>query len=250
MEIGYTSWEKFSEGKTPGTTPLPDRIINYIPPTADKLIVDVGCGWGRVAVWLYLQGYSVIGTDINKNEVEKARQDVGKLSQGTNGNTISFQVDDASKHIALPDGNADGVTVNGVFLAMTKTDERTGLISEIYRILKSGGILYLAEFAQTSDEDYKVDYRKHALITGEYGTIVAFKQGLNISFKEKTDEEIKALGRPENIDYFSHHYSEEEIRGLLSKFKILELSKEKFTTRSGKRINGFVIYARKELVSK
>jgi ubiquinone/menaquinone biosynthesis C-methylase UbiE len=245
MDINYTAWNKFSEGKTPGTTPLPVKLVNYISPSAEKVIVDLGCGWGRVSTWLYLQGYSVIGTDINPNEIAQAKQDLKKLPIRKNSNTINFQTDDVSSHITLPDSCADAVTVNGVLLAMTTPSSRHGLMSEIFRILKPNGILYLAEFAQTTTVEYPADYRKHALITGEYGTVVAFKPQLHISFKGKSDPEVIALGKPENIDYFSHHYSESEIKALLSQFTLLEFTKDEFVTRSGKKINGFVIYARK-----
>lgn len=245
MEIDYSAWKIFSEGKTPGTTPLPEKFSEYLNPSSDKLVVDVGCGWGRVSVWLYLQGYSVVGTDINDKEIERARVAAKRIIKPGAKNTLNFQVDDSSKHIELGNGVADGVAVNGMFLAMTTPESRIGLASEILRILKPGGILSVAEFAQTSDEEYKIDYRKHALITNEYGTVVGFKKDLGITFKDKSDEEIKALGKPENIDYFSHHYTEDELREILSNFEILELNKEKFTTRSGKHINGFVIYAKK-----
>lgn len=247
----YFLWKLFSKGKTPGTTPLPEKIGQYLPPSADKLVADVGCGWGRGTIWLYLKGYSVIGTDINEKEIKEARKNAAKIKSNKTKsdkrkNTIGFQVDDAAKKINLPKEKADAVTLNGVLLAMLSQKQRKGLINEVFRILKPGGILYVAEFGQTHDEEYPISYCKHALISGEYGTVVSFKKGLkNIAFAGKSNAEIKALGKPENIEYFSHHYTKKELRGLLANFKILQFNKEKFVTRSGRRINGFVIYARK-----
>ncbi|OGM24915.1 hypothetical protein A3D00_00240 [Candidatus Woesebacteria bacterium RIFCSPHIGHO2_02_FULL_38_9] len=240
--IDYSAWNKFSEGKTPATTPLPIKINKYLMPSRKELIVDVGCGWGRVTTWLYLMGYRVVGTDINKKEIEKAKKDAKKLIIKGREKEISFQVDDASEHIKLPSNSADGVVVNGVLLAMTTVKDRKSFVSEIHRILKPEGIIYLAEFAQTPDI---YNYRKHALITRETGTVVGFKHELKITFKDKTDEGIKALGKPKNIDYFAHHYTKKELEKLLVRFQILEFNKVKFITRSGIITDGFVIYGRK-----
>jgi ubiquinone/menaquinone biosynthesis C-methylase UbiE len=240
----YLKWKKYGGGKTPGTTPVPKDLPKYIEPVAKNVVVDVGCGWGRISHWLYFNGYSVIGTDINEKEISEAER-VLKKDADDKDHTISFQVDDIAKKINLPKNLVDAVVVNAVFVALTNIKQRQKAISEIFRILKPRGVLYLAEFGRTSNKDYPLDYRKHSLITGEEGTIVAFKPELKITFKEKADKEIRALGKPENINYFAHHFEEDEIRELIKDFEILKFRKEIFVSRSGNKVNGYVIYAKK-----
>ena len=243
--VDYTAWEKFSEGETPGTTPLPEDYSTYLKPSPDTTVLDVGCGWGRGAAWLYIQGYSVIASDINASEVENAKTRFAKIIKEVDKNTATFSVDDASKKIDLPDISVDGVTVNGVLLAFTTPEQRKGFMNEIHRVLKPGGVVYLAEFSQNPHPEYKVNYDRHALITEEYGTIVSFNPGSGIIFKDKTDDELLALRGSKDINYYAHHYSEEELRNLLVEFDIESFEEQVFTTRSGAHINGFVVYARK-----
>ncbi|MBM4401752.1 MAG: class I SAM-dependent methyltransferase [Candidatus Cloacimonetes bacterium] len=236
------AWLRFTEGTTPASTPMPD-LRPYIAPSPKKVIVDVGCGWGRVAGQLYLEGYSVIGTDINEKEIEYAKEKAKTLIIPNRQNTLEYQVDDATKHINFSSESADGVVLNAVLTAIIPKEDRHGIIREIQRILKPGGILSIAEFGQTTTKEYPLDYRKHALVTDEYGTIVAFKDKTK-NFKDLSDDDIRALKR-EEIEYFAHHYTEEELRDLLADFEILKFEKKEFKTRSGKPINGFEIIARK-----
>lgn len=242
MRLNYSAWKNFTSGKTPATTPLPNKLPKYLTPSPDKLIIDIGCGWGRVAVYLYQLGYSVIGTDINRSEIEKAKNDSQKLLDNNPQHQLKFRVDDATKSINLPEASADAVILNGVLLTMIQPQDRQNLISKTYRLLKPGGILFIAEFEQSSDPTYPINYQRHALITKEVGTIVSFKDK-NTTFKGKTDDEVKALAKPANIAYFSHHYSEKELQTLLKKYKILEFKRELFTTGSNKQKQGVIIYA-------
>jgi len=236
------AWLRFTEGTTPASTP-PPNLKPYIEPSPNKVILDVGCGWGRVAGQLYLEGYSVIGTDINPTEVEYARKKAQEIISPDKPNTLRYQTDDATKYIDLPDESVDGVVLNAVLTAIIPQKDRRSMIEEIRRVLRPDGILSIAEFGQTTTAEYLADYRRHALVTGEYGTIVAFKDKSK-TFRGLNDDDIRAL-KDEEIEYFAHHYTEEELRNLLANFKILEFKKEQFRTRSGKPINGFVVIARK-----
>ena len=236
------AWLKFTEGTTPASTP-PPNLRPYIKPSPNKIVLDVGCGWGRVAGQLYLEGYSVVGTDINPREIEYARKKAQEIFSPNKPNTLRYQVDDATKNIALPDKSVDGAVLNAVLTAVIPRKDRRSMIREIRRVLKPGGILLIAEFGQTTTEEYPVDYRKHALVTGEHGTIVAFKDKSK-TFRGLSDDNIRAL-KEEDIEYFAHHYTEKELRNLLADFEILKFRKEQFKTRSGKPINGFMITTRK-----
>lgn len=236
------AWLRFTEGTTPASTPAPD-LKPYIEPTPEKLIVDVGCGWGRVVGQLYLEGYSVIGTDINAKEIEYAKEKAREIIDPDRPNTLEYQVDNATEHINLPNEFADGAVLNAVLTAIVSQEDRHRIIKEIRRVLKPGGILSIAEFGRTTTKEYPVDYRKHALITGEYGTIMAFKDKTK-NFRGLSDAEIRAL-ETEEIEYFAHHYTEKELRELLKDFEIVKFEKREFQTRSGKPINGFEIIAQK-----
>lgn len=119
---------------------------------------------------------------------------------------------------------------------------------ELYRCLKKGGYLIISDFcADHYLTEYLVNYRRHFLITGEYGTIAVFDSSKKITFKGLTDEQIKELGGSPYLVRFAHHYTPEELIGLSKEagFKVLKYSVEIGKTPSGNEIENIVLVAKK-----
>ncbi|MPN00728.1 hypothetical protein SDC9_147924 [bioreactor metagenome] len=104
------------------------------------------------------------------------------------------------------------------------------MIAEAFRVLKSGGYLYLVEFAQNWHlQPYRERYLQDFPLTKEEG-----------SFLARTPE----TGR---VEFIAHHFTEKELVFLLvdSGFEIDYFRVEELRTRTGNKILGFVIVAKK-----
>jgi SAM-dependent methyltransferase len=105
--------------------------------TPDQLVVDVGCGTGRLACQLARRGHRrYAGFDITESAVDYARSLCGE------NNDWKFETTDGL-HIALPDAAADVVCFFSVFTHLTH--EHTFLyLREAARLLREGGLIILS----------------------------------------------------------------------------------------------------------
>jgi SAM-dependent methyltransferase len=111
-------------------SPLLLEVIDALP--GDSLVLDVGCGPGRVLSYLGFRGTKCIGLDRSANAISiiVSRH---KLP-GAVGNNL---------HLPIRSGSADLVITDGV---LHHTDDPPRAFSEDCRILKPGGQLYLAVY--------------------------------------------------------------------------------------------------------
>jgi ubiquinone/menaquinone biosynthesis C-methylase UbiE len=97
---------------------------------ADSLVLDIGCGPGRVLGLLAQRGTRCIGLDRSRMSVAIARDRYGRPSI----------VADNLK-LPLADGMADAVVSDGV---IHHTNDPLASFTENCRVLKPGGRMYLA----------------------------------------------------------------------------------------------------------
>jgi len=108
--------------------------------------------------------------------------------------------------------------------------ERARIIQEAFRVLKPGGYLYLVEFGQNWHlQLYRERYLQDFPVTKEEGSFLA----LNPDTGE--------------VEFIAHHFSEKELVFLLVDygFEIDYFRVEELKTRTGNKINGFVVVAKK-----
>ena len=107
--------------------------------------------------------------------------------------------------------------------------DRNKIIQEVYRVLKPEGHLYIVDFGQTWHSDiYRERYLKDFPITKEEGSFLVYN---------------KDTGETE---YIAHHYTEKELIFLLvnNGFKVDYFETKEFVSRSGNKVNGFVIISK------
>lgn len=194
-------------------------LFKYVKPHSK--IVDIGCGQGRLAIALGLLGYSVTGIDINPNAISKATATVEQIGLSH----VNFiQADACNINIA---DSYDLAIMNAFLTTVIPETNRKKAVQSAYRLLKSGGYLYIADFLQNWDIPlYRERYEDGVKNNLETGT-----------FYVRDDTGA--------ILYPAHHFTTEEILALVDGFKLIDFSIEKLTTRSGNLINGFVLIARK-----
>ncbi len=197
-------WDSVSEKKE-FTTPFQAAEFSEFVKKEDR-ILDVGCGYGRTLDELYRCGYrDLTGIDFSEGMIARGKRQFPYL-------------DLRVKHgagIDLPDGSVDAVILFAVLTCIRTDREQEELLSEIRRVLRPRGILYVNDFLLNTDERNLSRYEKFRDVYGRYG-VFALPEG--------------AVCR---------HHDEAWIKALLRDFSELRYEHLTFTTMNGNRSNGF-----------
>jgi ubiquinone/menaquinone biosynthesis C-methylase UbiE len=211
------------ERKLPYLIPLPAKFVSFAKDKGVKKVLEVGCGYGRACFFLLENHLSVTGVDVDKVQIRSAIQE--SKTRGISGETV-FVVDDA-RDLCFRDSSFDAVTMLGVLTLMQKSD-RPRIMSEVTRVLKLSGYVFIEEFGRTwRNPVYAKRYRDDLRVTGEMGTITV------------RDEAGRIL-------HLGHHFTREELVGLLEGFSIINLEEDTFTSYYHRNwVNGYKILAQK-----
>ncbi len=109
-----------------------------------KNVLDVGCAVGRWTMYLSRLGMSCAGVDISPIAIDMAKSWAKQQSRD-----IDFRVASASQ-LPFPDASFDGIVASGL-IDHVLFSEGTKAMSEIHRVLKVGGVLFLSLDGQESD---------------------------------------------------------------------------------------------------
>jgi len=221
-------WEKVSGKDIPSSLDLYPVIHNYLREGCK--ILDIGCGFGKISLELSSPGYSVTGIDVNTEAIrlsEAASKDLA-ASMRTEVKA-EFTVGNAS---ALPfrESSFDLAVMQAFLTSVPDPRERARMIQEAFRVLKPEGCLYLVEFGQNWHlQFYRMRYLQDFSVTKEEGSFLA--------------------RNPEtgDVEFIAHHFTEKEIVFLIvdSGFEIDYFRVEELRTKTGNKILGFVIVAKK-----
>lgn len=153
-------WNKAAADKE-FTTPFQLAAFEkYVP--REALVLDVGCGYGRTLDELYRAGWrGLIGIDFSEAMIERGRAAYPHLD---------LRVKRSAEQIDLPDAGADAVILFAVLTRVSSNAEQERMISEIRRVLRPGGILYVNDFLLNTDERNKARYEKFKDKYGEYAS--------------------------------------------------------------------------------
>ncbi len=206
-------------GRVPSSLAVDPDFAGLIGPGAS--VVDLGCGGGRtLAALAECAGRGEepwAGVDVNLEALGRAK------ARGLP--RVGFVRADIA---ALPftDGRFDYGVMHAVLTTLVTPADRREVLSEAARVLRRG--LYVSDFLLTPEQPlYRDRYDRGLVETGEWGTF-------------RVMEGDRYL-------YTAHHFSEEELRELLSGAGFPRVSLRRVTspTRSGKVINGVIALAGK-----
>lgn len=203
-------WNKVSETKQFSTPFQIEEFSKYVEKS--DIILDVGCGYGRTLNELYSNGYkNLIGIDFSKGMIERAKNI---------NSDIDFRVMNNSK-IDLPDNSVDSVILLAVLTCIVEDKEQENLISEIHRVLKKDGVIYINDFLLNNDErnlnrynEFKNKYNKYGVFELPEGAVC-------------------------------RHHDKEWIKKLLIDFNKIIFQEIEYTTMNGNKSNGFYYIGKK-----
>jgi ubiquinone/menaquinone biosynthesis C-methylase UbiE len=114
-------------------------ILRHLP-KRPVVILDIGGGPGRYALWLAKLGHSVHLVDPVPLHVEQAR---AAFDKGSGKALADASVGDA-RDLKFADRSASAVLLLGPLYHLVKRADRVAALSEAYRTLKPGGSLFAA----------------------------------------------------------------------------------------------------------
>ena len=113
------------------------------------LILDLGCGWGRVTCVLAAEGYHVSGVDLSENLIIYAQKQATTL-----GLNIQFKIG-SMFGIRYPDESFDKIVcLWGAFNHMLNPGDQISALNEMHRVLKPGGLAFI-EFGNGESKRYR-----------------------------------------------------------------------------------------------
>ena len=204
-------WDKAAEKKE---FPTPFKIEEFEKFVSKEMnILDVGCGYGRTLDELHNRGFE------NLNGIDYSQ---GMINRGLRERPYLNLIKTDGDKIPFPDNEFDAVLLVAVLTSNTKDEEQENIISEISRVLKNGGILYLTDFLINQDKRNLERYQKYKDKYGIYG-IFELPEGAVL-----------------------RHHTEEHILELAKDFKKCVFQKTVFDTMNGHKSNGFYYIGKKK----
>ena len=116
-------------------------IHNYLDqmaegkPKAEIKILDVGAGTGRYSVPLSEEGYDVTAVELVKHNLSRLKQ---------KGSSVKAYQGNAMKLKRFEDNTFDAVLVFGPMYHLHEKEEKLKALSEAKRVVKKGGIIFVA----------------------------------------------------------------------------------------------------------
>ena len=142
---GYTDEAEFAR-QADATLALLDRTVGVKP---TDVILEIGCGVGRVGRVLAPRCREWVGTDVSANMLAHARRRLADLPN------VRTEVVSGYDLAPIPDASIDAVYSTVVFMHLDEW-ERFRYVREAFRVLRPGGRLYVDNFNLLSDLGWRV----------------------------------------------------------------------------------------------
>ena len=206
-------WDKVAETKE---FPVPfeiDLFQQYV--SKEMMILEIGCGYGRILNNLFNTGFSnLVGIDISQNMINRGLRHYPYLDlRKTTGGELAF-----------PENTFHAVILIAVLTCIPENEEQYKMMSAIFRVLKSEGVLYIHDCMLNKDQRNIDRYELYKDKYGEYGVF------------ELTEGSVM------------RHHTKEHIDKLTKIFHREHFVSSEHTTMNGNRTNGFCYIGRKKEV--
>jgi SAM-dependent methyltransferase len=211
------AWSAFDPAAIPTKTSVPElaRFLARLRSTAtSRTALDLGCGVGAICTTLVNEGFDVVGVDINAAALERARHAAPQAR---------FHVRDASDAGGLHldrEGPFDFAICQLLISIVGPLSDRTQLLQNVHAVLAPAGRLFLSVSGRSDDinPNYAHLYAQDRLASGEDGTYFS------------RDDAGTIL-------YATHHFTEDELLGLLTQCGFDDVRLTRRLERSSRRLD-------------
>lgn len=171
-------WDKVAQQKT-FTHPINiNLLLKYVDKNA--IIIDYGCGYGRIVNELLEAGFSAIaGYDTSIELINRGK----KLS-------LPLRPISAPSHLPLDDNRVDCFLLFAVLTCIPSNQGQVDLIALLHSKLKPGGLIYLSDYYLQDNEISKSRYTFFNNDPENFGT---FRLPEGVTFRHHTKEWIATL---------------------------------------------------------
>lgn len=147
-------------------------------------ILDYGCGYGRSLRELYERGFTnLFGVDYS----------AGMIGRAMGENPFACYARNSGSEIPFSDRSFDAVLLLAVLTCIPDSGEQARLFSELHRVLKDGGILYVSDLLINDDERNRERYERFEPRHGCYG-VFELEEGVRL--RHHTREHLERLAAP------------------------------------------------------
>jgi SAM-dependent methyltransferase len=151
-----------------------EKLGRWVPSTSR--ILDYGCGYGRALGILQAHGYrDLVGVDPAPAMIAAARQNV---------HSVSFDVLDDYQKINLVSGSVDCVLLFTVLTCVPTDAGQRAIISEITRVLRPAGLLYISDMWLQTDARNVERYVEGEKKYGIYG-VFDLREGVTVRHHDR-----------------------------------------------------------------
>lgn len=166
-----------------------DKFSLFLSSTAQ--IVEYGCGYGRMMRLLKAAGYSnLIGFDFAPKMIERGFKENPDLD---------LRLLDKSEVIPCEDESIDALVMSTVLCCITEEQKLFALVDEVKRILKKGGVLYIADFLICEHSRYQ---DKYILGLQKFGIWGIYTTQENLTVRHYTTKFLMNLLNSFDIQWF------------------------------------------------
>lgn len=147
-QISY--WDRVAHEKHFSHPLRVDWLARYLKNPEAK-IVDYGCGYGRTLAELSQAGYEhAVGTDFSEAMLRRARREVSdSMLVRNDGSDLPFKSE-----------SIDAVLLLAVLTCIPDDNNQRLVLSEVKRILRSGGLLYISDLLLNEDQRNRERYER------------------------------------------------------------------------------------------
>jgi len=166
-----------------------EKLEPFLSPHAS--ILEYGCGYGRLMEQFTSRGYkNIVGFDYAPAMIERGQKSFPHLD---------LRVVEKVGKISAPDNSIDVVLLSTVLCCLVDTQKQEELITEIWRVLKNKGVLYLSDFLISDHPRYQDKYMIGAQKFGDWGIYTTSE---NLTVRHHSTKAIFKLLNHFNIHWF------------------------------------------------
>ena len=143
-------------------------------------ILDCGCGYGRTLGDLHQAGYhNLAGLDFSEGMLRRCRSEIPDAAVLRND----------GQSLPIKTSSVDAVLLFAVLTCIPVDDQQCALLSEVERILRPNGLLYISDLLVNDDQRNRERYEKYS----SHGTYGVFELPEGVVVRHHTVEWINEI---------------------------------------------------------